>query len=75
LGINFYILPDNLQTITTIYNSKITSIVASDFNINVARIDILNENISEINNIISKVKSGNRFEGSQYTNGNLKREI
>ena len=75
LNMTFQISPDNIQTVTTIYNSKITSISPSDFNINFARIDILDENIDEINNIVLKVKNGERLEGKNYTNGNLNREI
>ena len=71
----FRILPDNVQTVTTVFNCKTTSISSKDFNINFERIDILDENIQEINDIILKVKSGNRFEGKDYTNGNLNREI
>ena len=71
----FRIIPDNIQTVTTIFNSKITSICAQDFDIDFARIDILDENICEINNIIQTVKSGKRFSGKDYTNGNLNRII
>lgn len=39
------------------------------------RIDILDESIDEINSIINVIKSGNRLEGIEYTNGNLNREI
>lgn len=72
----FRIIPDNVQTITTIYNSKINSIETSEIN-NIAnfRIDILNENIEEINNIINTVKEGKRLEGKNYTNGNLNRSV
>ena len=75
MGILFRIIPDNTQTISTVYNSKTTSIEYKDYNIDFARIDILDENIDEINNIILAVQSGNRFEGKNYTNGNLKRPI
>ena len=76
LGLKFEIIPDNIQTVTTIYNSKITSISTNNFcHTNIARIDIIDENIEEINNIINIVKSGNRFEGKDYTNGNLNKEI
>ena len=75
LQMNFDIVPDNIQTVTTIYNSKTLSITPSDFNIDFARIDILYENIEEINNIIETVKSNKRFEGKEFTNGNLNREI
>lgn len=69
LGFEFRIVPDNTSTITTIYNSKTTSIKSDDININNLRIDILDENIIEINNIIKTVLSGNRFEGKDFTNG------
>lgn len=75
LNMTFEILPDNIQTVTTIYNSKITSISPADFNINIARIDILDESIDEINNVVLKVRNGERLEGKDYTNGNLNREI
>lgn len=75
MKMNFRVLFDNIQTVSTIYNSKTTSIVANDFNINCARIDILDENINEINNIINVVKDGNRLEGKEFTNGNMNREI
>ena len=75
MGFKFRIIPDNSQTITTIYNSKILSISPLDFNSDNYRIDLLDENILEINNIISTIKSGNRLEGENYTNGNLNRNI
>lgn len=72
---NFPIIPDNIQTVTTIFNSKITSISPQDFSTNFARIDILEEDISQINKIIQIVKDGKRLEGKEYTNGNLNREV
>ena len=75
LGLHFDIVPDNIQTVTTIYNCKTLSICPTDFNLDCARIDILYENIDEINNIINTVKLGKKFDGKQYTNGNLNREI
>lgn len=71
----FRVLPDTLQNVTTIFNSKTTSISPKDFNIDFARIDILDESIDEINHIINFIKSSNRLEGTEYTNGNLNREI
>ncbi len=73
LNMNFRILPDNIQTVTTVFNSKITSLSPKDFPIHCARIDILDEDISQINQIIQTVKEGNRLEGKEYTNGNLNR--
>ena len=75
LNMKFRLIPDNVQTVTTVYNSKTTSIPCKNFPIDFARIDILDEKIDEINNIISVVKSGKRFEGKDFTNGNLNREI
>lgn len=75
LGFSFRIMPDSIQTVTTIYNSKITSINGSDFNVNSYRIDVIDESIDEINDIVNVVLEGNRLEGKDYTNGNLNREI
>lgn len=72
----FRIIPDNIQTITTIYNSKTNFIDTNEIpNIDNFRIDILDENIEEINQIINSVKNGIRLEGKNYTNGNLKRNV
>ena len=75
LGFKFRIMPDNIQTVTAIYNSKITSIDTSDLNIYSARINILDENVEEINNVIRAVRKGKKLEGNNYTNGNLNREL
>lgn len=75
LNMKFRILPDNIQTVTTIFNSKITSIYPKEFNIDYARIDILDESIEEINEIIHRVLNNQRFDGSNYTNGNLNKAI
>ena len=75
INMNFRVLFDNIQTVSTIYNSKITSIVANDFDIDCARIDILDEDIDEINFIVEHVLNGNRLEGKEYTNGNLNKKM
>lgn len=75
LNMNFRVLFDNIQTISTIYNSKTTSISANEFNTNSVRIDILDESIDNINYIVNQVINGKRLEGKDYTNGNLNREI
>lgn len=75
INMNFRVLFDNIQTVSTIYNSKITSISANDFDIDCARIDILDESIDEINFVVEQVLNGNRLEGKEYTNGNLNREM
>lgn len=75
LGLLFRILLDNIQAVSTIYNSKVTSIEYKDYNISSVRIDILDETIEEINKVIEIVKSGKRIQGKDYTNGNLTREV
>lgn len=75
LGFKFRIMPDNVQTVTAIYNSKITSIDTLDFDVSSLRINILDENVEEINQIIKCVKSGKKLQGKDYTNGNMNREI
>lgn len=71
----FRFVPDNVQTITTIYNSKITSICTSGLPVSSYRIDCLDETIPEINHIIETVKKKERLEGENYTNGNFYKEI
>ena len=75
IGLYFPIFADNTQTINTIYNSKITSIDYSDLDVNSVRIDILEESFDEINEIIRKVKSKEKLEGKDYTNGNFMRNV
>ena len=75
LGFLFRVLPDNIDTVTTIYNSKISSIEHKDILVNSVRIDILDESIPEINYIINTVKTGQKLEGKDFTNGNFNKEI
>ena len=75
LGLYFRVVPDNVQTINTIYNSKITSLDFSDLALNSVRIDILDENILEMNDIIRTVKQKKRFDGKDYTNADFIRDV
>ena len=75
MGFFFRAIPDNIQTVTTIYNSKTTFLDTSDLNIDYFRIDILDENIDEINEIINCVLNRSRLEGNNYTNGNFNRNV
>ena len=74
LGFKFRIIPDKIQSITSIFNSKILSIPTKTLNVSSVRIDILDENISEINKIVAIVKSGKTLEGKNYTTGRLEEE-
>lgn len=75
MGYLFRLGEDIVQTTSTIYNSKITSITYDNFNVDSVRIDIIDKNINQINYIVSTVKLGKRFEGQDYTNGNLNKTI
>ena len=69
MDFKFRIVPDSTNTLTTIYNSKTLSVKYDDIICDSVRIDILDENLDEIQKVIDTVKSGNRFEGKDYTNG------
>ena len=72
----FPIIPDNIQTVSTLYNSKITSISPNEFDKEISlRIDILEEPVEEIQKIIETVKNNSRLEGYNYTTANLNKEI
>lgn len=75
MGFSMRVIPDNAQTVTTIYNAKTTSLACSDLDINYARIDVIDEDIDTINNIIKVAKNGNRLEGPDFTNGNIDRDV
>lgn len=75
LNCEFRFLPDHIQTVTTLFNSKILSLSPDRFSIDSARIDILDETIDDINQIIRTVRAGKRLEGKDYTSGNLNRQI
>ena len=75
LGLKFKIIPDNLQTVTLLCNSKTLSIQTNDINIKNVRVDMMDENIDEINHILNTVYNRDKLEGQNYTNGNLNREV
>lgn len=74
-GFEFRILPDNVQTVTTIFNSKTTCITHIDTGINSLRIDLLDETVDEINEIAKAAIKGTKLDGKQFTYGNLNREV
>ena len=75
LNFNFRVLPDNIDTISTIYNCKTTSIKWKEFNVRNLRIDILDEDIDMIKLVVDKALNNERFEGKKFTNANLNKEI
>lgn len=75
MNFEFPIRTDRINCNNLIYNSKITSVEWGEYNLNSIRIDILDENVDEINNIIKVHKRGERLEGKEYTNGNINKKI
>ena len=75
MGLIFPVIPDSNGTITTIYNSKITSISSHNFPADFLRIDFLEEPVTRMQQIIDVVAQGERLEGKDYTSGNLNRVI
>lgn len=75
LNMKFRVIPDNLQTITTIYNSKITSINYSGVNVDSIRVSIIDRTVKEINEIVKRVKNNDPFSGKEYTKGNYNKYV
>ena len=75
MNFEFPIKTNRINCNTTIYNSKITSIMWKNLNLDSIRIDILDETIEGINKIVEIHKQNKRLEGQNYTNGNLKKNI
>ncbi len=75
LGFKFILKNDYQQTITTLYNSKITSIDPNDLQCDYLRISFLDEDASEKNRVIKSILSGKKLKGEVYTNGNYSRTV
>lgn len=75
LGFNFRVVPNSIETVTLICNSKTLSVSTKDLPVNFVRLDILDESIDEINEAVDKAYNREKLEGFQYTNGNLYREV
>lgn len=73
IGYKFEFVPDNMQTITKIYNSKINSIDYAKFPFDSCLISITDED--NLDEIIYNVKNNIKFEGKNYTNGNLNKFV
>lgn len=75
LGFNFRVVPNSIETVTLICNSKTLSVSTKDLPVNFVRLDILDESIDEINEAVDKAYNREKLEGLQYTNGSLYREV
>jgi len=75
LGYKFRVIPDNMQTVTLIFNSKTLSINTQNVKAPSVRLDMIDETIEEMNKVIETAYNREKLEGLQYTNGNLYREV
>ena len=75
LNYDFPLYPDHLQCVSTIYNSRITSIASEDFIPDYKLISVLDESIEQINSIINFVIENRQLEGKNYTTGNLNKFV
>ena len=75
LGFIFKLLFDQSQTITTLYNSKITWLPSNEINSDYINISFLDETEIEKKDVITSIISGNRLQGIDYTNANFSKEV
>lgn len=75
LGLDFRIIPDNIDCQSQIFNCKITSIESSNLNINSILINVIDESIKEISSIIDVHQKGEKLTGEQYTNAHSTRPV
>ena len=74
-GYQFRVIPDSIQTVTLICNSKTLSISSKNVPATCVRVDMIDETIEEINHIVNKAYNREKLEGQQYTNGNFYRDV
>ena len=74
-NMDFLVVPDSVDCQCAIFNSKITSITPKEIKANSYRIDIQDENVNEIDNIISISLMGEKLSGNKYTNGHSVRPV
>lgn len=75
MNMRFRIISDNIDCQSQIFNSKICSIESNNLNVDSIRIDIIDEDINEIQNIVNIHKSGKKMSGEKYTNGHANRPV
>lgn len=75
LGYEFPIYTDRINCNSLLYNSKITSLSYKGINVDSICIDILDESFEQIQDIVNVYKMGDKYEGKDYTNSNINKEI
>ena len=75
MNMKFRVISDNIDCQSQIFNSKTCSIESGNLNVDSIRIDIIDENVSEVQNIVDVHKSGKKLSGEKYTNGHANRPV
>ena len=75
MGMEFKVIPDNIDCQTSIYNCKITSIASQDVFVDSVLIHTTNETIKEISHIIDIHQEGGKLTGEDYTNAHSIRPV
>lgn len=75
MNMEFRIISDNIDCQSQIFNSKICSIESKNLNVDSIRIDIIDEDFDEVQNIVDIHKSGHKLSGENYTNGHANRPV
>ena len=75
MGLHFRIKPDSFNGTTTIYNTKKTSISCDNLCCNYIRLDFIDEDITDINEITELALDGDILQGKDFTNGNFNRLV
>ena len=75
MNMEFRIISDNIDCQSQLFNSKICSIESNNLNVDSIRLDIIDENAIEVQNIINTHKAGRKLSGEKYTNGHVNRPV
>lgn len=75
MNMEFRIISDNIDCQSQIFNSKTCSIESKNLNVDSIRIDIIDEDFDEVQNIVDIHKSGHKLSGENYTNGHANRPV
>ncbi len=75
INATFRVIPDNIDCQSRIYNGKTTSIETKELLVDSIRLDFMDEDFDEIQNIINTHKKGNKLSGENFTNGHFNRPV
>ncbi len=75
LGMDFRVIPDNIDCQSKIFNSKINSVDTKELFVNNLRVDLLDETFEEAQIAINSCLRGEKLIGEKYTNGHFARPV